>query len=144
MSMNRIMCLNRRTSEWQVIGVEVFSSFVKFLLTQFPLPRFSLFSFLFPSSTDLHENFYYERSSRGNPILVLSCNRYVRNRESTKRVFWRCTKYYQTAVRCPGSLAVTKNTNPSVLCVSMTRQHNHVCETIREQAELKAIKNKKQ
>lgn len=89
------------------------------------------------------EDFFYERSSRGNPILVLNHNRYVRNRESTKRVFWRCTKYYQTAVRCPGSLAVTKHTDADVLCVSTTRQHNPTCDSIRAQDESKSIKNKK-
>lgn len=102
----------------------------------------SFFSYYF-LRTDSVEDFFYERSSRGNPILVLNYNRYVRNRESTKRVFWRCTKYYQTAVRCPGSLAVSKDTNPNVLCVSTTRQHNSTCETIRSQFETKLKKNRK-
>lgn len=108
----------------------------------FRLTQFSSFFVVF-LCTDSHEDFYYERSSRGNPILVLNFNRYVRNRESNKRVFWRCTKYYQTAVRCPGSLAVSKSTSPDMLCVSTTRNHNSTCDTIRAQDESKFNKTKK-
>lgn len=65
--MNPIMSLNRRTSEWQVIGVEVFSFFVKFLLTQFPLPRFFLF-FRFSSH---HPQIYMKISTtKDRPVAI--------------------------------------------------------------------------
>lgn len=80
-------------------------------------------------------NLYYEQSSRGNPILVYNYNRYVRNRESKKRVFWRCTKYYQNAICCPGSLAITKTDKNGRMNINTTREHNELCEQRREQAE---------
>lgn len=81
-------------------------------------------------------NFYYEQSPRGNPILVLHYNRYVRNRESSKRTFWRCTKYYQNSVRCPGSVAISKNTNQTgAHHINTSRAHNELCE-IRRNADM--------
>lgn len=82
-------------------------------------------------NVDIH----YEASPRGNPILVLNYNRYVRNRESKKRVFWRCTKYYQSQVNCPGSVAITKPDISGMLTIHTTRQHNEICEFKREQDE---------
>lgn len=80
----------------------------------------------------------YEISPRGNPILVLNYNRYVRNRESKKRVFWRCTKYYQNQVNCPGSVAITKPDFSGTLTINTTRAHNELCEVKREQDEQQA------
>lgn len=77
----------------------------------------------------------YETSPRGNPILVLNYNRYVRNRESKKRVFWRCTKYYQNQINCPGSVAITKPDDSGTLTINTTRAHNAICEFKREQDE---------
>lgn len=77
-------------------------------------------------------NFYYETSPRGNPILVLHRNRYVRNRESSKRTFWRCTKYYQNSVRCPGSVAISKTVNEGgAYNISTSRAHNDTCDQVR-------------
>lgn len=80
----------------------------------------------------------YETSPRGNPILVLNYNRYVRNRESKKRVFWRCTKYYQNQISCPGSVAVTKPDGSGTVRINTTRAHNDKCESKREQDEQRA------
>lgn len=81
---------------------------------------------------------FYETSSRGNPILVLDFNRYVRNRESKKRVFWRCTRYYQSAVSCPGSLAITKGDDNQDISINTTRDHNELCEGKRKAAEYRS------
>lgn len=81
---------------------------------------------------------FYETSSRGNPILVLDFNRYVRNRESKKRVFWRCTRYYQSAVNCPGSLAITKADGNQDISINTTRDHNELCERKRRSAEYRS------
>lgn len=83
-------------------------------------------------------NISYETSPRGNPILVLNYNRYVRNRESKKRVFWRCTKYYQNTVNCPGSVAISKPDDNGKQTVNVTRAHNDVCHRKREQDERRA------
>lgn len=80
----------------------------------------------------------YETSPRGNPILVLQSVRYVRNRESKKRVFWRCTRYYQNRVNCPGSVAITKPDKSGTLTINVTRAHNDLCDMKREQDELRA------
>lgn len=80
----------------------------------------------------------YEISPRGNPILVLNYNRYVRNRESKKRVFWRCTKYYQNQINCPGSVAITKPDCNGALTINTTRAHNALCERKREQDEYRS------
>lgn len=80
-------------------------------------------------------NISYETSPRGNPILVLNYNRYVRNRESKKRVFWRCTKYYQNQVSCPGSVAISKPDANGSVSINTTRAHNEICEMIREENE---------
>lgn len=80
----------------------------------------------------------YEISPRGNPILALNYNRYVKNRESKKRVFWRCTKYYQNQVNCPGSVAITKPDEIGMVTINTTRAHNEICDTKREQAEQEA------
>lgn len=80
----------------------------------------------------------YETSPRGNPILLLNYNRYVRNRESKKRVFWRCTKYYQNAVNCPGSVAISKADESGTVTINVTRAHNDICELKREQDERRA------
>lgn len=85
-----------------------------------------------------YEELTYEMSPRGNPILVLNYNRYVKNRESKRRVFWRCTKYYQSQVNCPGSVAITKADEMGMVSVGTTRQHNEICEARRRQAELDA------
>lgn len=77
-------------------------------------------------------------SPRGNPILVLNYNRYVRNRESKKRVFWRCTKYYQNQINCPGSVAITKPDNSGTLTINTTRAHNDLCDIKRELDESEA------
>lgn len=79
-------------------------------------------------------------SPRGNRILVLYHNRYVRNRESSKRIFWRCTKYYQNGVRCPGSVAVTKFLNNGVPSISTSRAHNDLCEERRNADMLNSTK----
>lgn len=81
---------------------------------------------------------FYETSSRGNPILVLDFNRYVRNRESKKRVFWRCTRYYQSAVNCPGSLAITKSDANQDMSINTTRDHNELCEMKRQSTEYRS------
>lgn len=80
-------------------------------------------------------NISYEWSPRGNPILLLNYNRYVRNRESKKRVFWRCTKYYQKQVNCPGSVAISKQEEAGTVSINTTREHNDICEMEREQEE---------
>lgn len=80
-------------------------------------------------------NISYETSPRGNPILVMNYNRYVRNRESKKRVFWRCTKYYQNQVSCPGSVAISKPDANGSISINTTRPHNEICDMIREQHE---------
>lgn len=80
----------------------------------------------------------YETSPRGNPILQLNYNRYVRNRESKKRVFWRCTKYYQNKVNCPGSVAISKPDDSGTITINVTRAHNDLCEIKREQDEQRA------
>ncbi|XP_055304414.1 modifier of mdg4-like isoform X17 [Sitodiplosis mosellana] len=80
-------------------------------------------------------NISYETSPRGNPILVLNYNRYVRNRESKKRVFWRCTKYYQSQVSCPGSVAISKPDANGSVSINTTRAHNEICDMLREQNE---------
>lgn len=84
-------------------------------------------------------NISYETSPRGNPILVLNYNRYVRNRESKKRVFWRCTRYYQNQVSCPGSVAISKPDAHGLVNINTTRQHNEICDIKREQSEQRAI-----
>lgn len=68
--------------------------------------------------------------------MILDYNRYVRNRESTKRVFWRCARYYQTKVRCPGSLAFIKagETTTNVR-IHVTRPHNDQCEDRRQEVQ---------
>lgn len=96
------------------------------------------FSFFFPFHFTVRSrkmDLFYETSSRGNPILVLDFNRYVRNRESKKRVFWRCTRYYQSAVNCPGSLAITKGDETHDISINTTRGHNEICEKKRKLAE---------
>lgn len=80
----------------------------------------------------------YETSPRGNPILLLNYNRFVRNRESKKRVFWRCTKYYQNTVQCPGSVAISKPDESGTVTINVTRAHNEICEMKREQDERRA------
>lgn len=80
-------------------------------------------------------NITYETSPRGNPILVLNYNRYVRNRESKRRIFWRCTKYYQNQVNCPGSVAISKPDSHGTISINTTRQHNEICEMKRLQEE---------
>lgn len=80
----------------------------------------------------------YETSPRGNPILLLNYNRYVRNRESKKRVFWRCTKYYQNKVNCPGSVAISKPDSNGYQAINVTRAHNDICDRRREQDERRA------
>lgn len=96
----------------------------------------SLFSLSSINEIAQDVNLFYETSSRGNPILVLNYNRYVRNRESKKRVFWRCTKYYQSSVSCPGSLAITKaDEYHGTMSINTTREHNELCEKQRMQTE---------
>lgn len=84
-------------------------------------------------------NISYETSPRGNPILVLNYNRYVRNRESKKRVFWRCTRYYQSQVSCPGSVAISKPDANGTVSINTTRAHNEICDMQREQNEQRAL-----
>lgn len=84
-------------------------------------------------------NISYETSPRGNPILVLNYNRYVRNRESKKRIFWRCTKYYQNQISCPGSVAITKPDDSGMVSINTTRPHNELCEIRREQDEQRSL-----
>lgn len=59
---------------------------------------------------------------------MLDYNRYVRNRESKKRVFWRCTKYYQKEIKCPGSVAINREDQPNSVQIRVTREHNSICE----------------
>lgn len=79
-------------------------------------------------------SFYYETSPRGNPILVMDSNRYIRNRESKKTVFWRCARYYQSQVCCPGSVAMTKTDTDGYIKMSTKRHHNSICEEKRQQS----------
>lgn len=108
-----------------------------FFVTRFHTLSFQFrFSPLLCSCTVLRNvDISYETSPRGNPILVLNYNRYVRNRESKKRVFWRCTKYYQNQINCPGSVAITKPDESGTLTINTTRSHNGLCELKREQDE---------
>lgn len=86
---------------------------------------------------------YYETSPRGNPILVLNHNRYVRNRESSKRTFWRCTKYYQNSIRCPGSVAISKILDAGVRLINTSRAHNEACDQRRNADCLNAAKQQR-
>lgn len=116
-----------------------FYSFLLFFL-------FSIIKWPMINRPAVHQNLslFYETSSRGNPILVLDYNRYVRNRESKKRVFWRCTKYYQTAVNCPGSLAITKADEVNGTCaINITRNHNELCEKLRLENEKRSKRENK-
>lgn len=88
------------------------------------------------NANDNETEIFYETSSRGNPMLVLNHNRYVRNRESTKRVFWRCTKYYKNDVKCPGSVAVAKDDYGGFFHINTTRAHNTICDDGRKVDEL--------
>lgn len=94
---------------------------------------FSTFIVLDPIAIIQGEHIFYETSPRGNPILVLDFNRYVKNRESKKTVFWRCARYYQNQVNCPGSVAISKPNNLGVMQMSTKRHHNDVCELKRQQ-----------
>lgn len=97
-----------------------------------------LFFFL-PLRSEVGTEIKYERSPRGNPILVLHYNRYVKNRESKKRIFWRCTKYYQSHINCPGSVAITKPDEKGNCIITTTRGHNELCERKRVLDEQRAL-----
>lgn len=107
-------------------------------------PSFSSFLSFFFFCVHFHnvvvrsDDLEYERSPRGNPILLLNYNRYVRNRESKKRIFWRCTKYYQNKVNCPGSVAISKPDDNGLSTINVTRAHNDICDQLRAQDERRA------
>lgn len=109
------------------ILINLFFNFFSFFFFRF---FFFFISYFIEFRTN--DDLFYEKSARGNPILVLNYNRYVRNRESKKRVFWRCTKYYQNHINCPGSVAVTKVDDFGVIQINVTRQHNELCEIRRQ------------
>lgn len=111
--------------------------FVIFLFI-FPIPFFVSLLANHQQAVISNVDLAYETSPRGNPILLLNYNRYVRNRESKKRVFWRCTKYYQNAVNCPGSVAISKPDDSGTVTINITRAHNDICEMKREQDEQRA------
>lgn len=72
----------------------------------------------------------YTKTQRGQLMLIHNGFKYVRNRQSKKNIFWRCSRYVRFGCR---ATAVTSR-KPAALTIRLSGQsHSHERETKKEE-----------
>lgn len=62
-------------------------------------------------------------TQRGGTILLINGNKFLKNRENKKKIFWKCHQYYR-ASKCPATAVVTKQNVPIVSLQNTIHRHS--------------------